>query len=735
MEIVAPAGNKEAFLTAIANGADAVYLGLDVFSARANAGNFVLEELGEVVAYSRLFNVKVYVALNTLIKDIELPQFFQYIKNCYELGVDAFILQDVFLGKTVKAMCPECELHLSTQAGINNVYGALTAKENCFDRVIIARETGLKEISEICKIIDVECFVQGALCTAFSGQCYLSSFIGNNSGNRGRCKQPCRKKYSVDGGEYNYAISLADLSVGEQISKFKEIGVGSIKIEGRMRRREYVAASVKYYRDIIEGKKVESSSLKRTYNRGNYSLGLAFGQKEGFIAKSIQSHMGEKIGQIVRVEKNSAEVSSTHKSVKGDAFKVIRNGLEVGNGVFDVANKSGFLLSYSGKIQKGDEVYITTDVKLNEVLNAKKLAMPVEVELNFYPNTYAHAIVKVKSVEYKIISDVIFPSAEKHSLSSEEVEVCFNKTDDVPFKCDKVKITINGNIFAVKSVLNAFRRKVFKEAFDRATHIKKREVSLSPRSFSISKCSLPIDNTISIISDDFCGLNIISGNIIFSPSDYNELQQFKKFFSDTKGFKGKKYLYIPSFMSTMDEKIICNVIEPFDGIYCEGIWGEAFAKKLKKQLFYGTDVNIFNNLDLKALDGVENVALSKELSLSELKGLHKNNTHVFCGGNVKVMNLIYCIFSKKCEMCQKKVFYSLKDEEKRTLHLRRVKLSECRFEVYNPSIMYSDYDGNKIYNFIGIEKEARQLFLSGNADKIRHNYKEVTGGHFFRPVI
>ena len=735
MEIVAPAGDKEAFFSAVANGANAVYLGLDAFSARANAGNFVLEELCEVLKYARLFGVRVYVALNTLIKDSEMSQFFQCVKNCYELGVDAFILQDVFLGKTIKEMCPKCELHLSTQAGTNNIYGALTAKENCFDRVIVARETRLKEIAEICKIIDVECFVQGALCTAFSGQCYLSSFIGNNSGNRGRCKQPCRKKYSIGDTEYYYSISLADLSVGEQISKFKEIGVGSIKIEGRMRRREYVAASVKYYRDIIENRKADSSILKRTYNRGNYTSGLAFGQKDGLISKNIQNHIGEKIGQVKQVDKNFAEVSSKHPSVKGDAFKIIRGGLEVGNGIFNAVHKSGFLLSYSGKIQKDDEVYITTDIKLNEALNAKKLAVSVEIALHFSPNMNACATIKINSIKYEVFSDSIFPSAEKHSLTNEEVEACFNKTDDMPFRCDKIQITRSGDVFAAKSALNAFRRKVFSEAFDKATYIQKRKVAFLPPDTTIYKSSLPINKTVSIISNDFSELNLTSGNLIFSPNDYSALQQFKKFFSDTKDFQGKKYLYVPSFMNAADEIIICETIESFDGIYCEGVWGEAFAKKLNKQLFYGTDANIFNSLDLIKLNSIENVALSKELSLSELKGLHKENTHIFCGGNVKVMNLVYCIFSKKCETCQKKVFYFLKDEEGRVLPLRRVRLSECRFEVYNPNIMYSDFEGNKLYNFIGIEKETQQLFLSKNLDKIKQNTKEVTGGHFFRPVI
>ena len=187
MEILAPAGNKENLIAAINGGANAVYLGLTDFSARKGADNFSLDDLKFAINYAKTFNVKVYLTVNTLIKNNEIKSFIDTIIKAYSLGVDAFILQDIFLGKYLKKLLPKINLHLSTQAGVCNVYGAKLAKKCGFSRVILARETTREDIKEIAKIIETEVFVQGALCTAFSGHCYFSSFVGGNSGKRILC--------------------------------------------------------------------------------------------------------------------------------------------------------------------------------------------------------------------------------------------------------------------------------------------------------------------------------------------------------------------------------------------------------------------------------------------------------------------------------------------------------------------------------------------------------------------
>ena len=222
LEILAPAGNAECAKAAINSGANAIYLGYSAFSARQSAENFNLETLSQTVKHAHLCGVLVYVAMNTVVKDNETEAFIKTLLTVWNTGVDAIILQDALLGKAIKEKYPTITLHLSTQAGVCSENGARFAKACGFSRVILARETPLEEIRKITKIIETEAFVQGALCTCFSGQCYFSSFVGGNSGNRGRCKQPCRKQYSYNRSGFEnkaYALSLSDLSVGEALKK------------------------------------------------------------------------------------------------------------------------------------------------------------------------------------------------------------------------------------------------------------------------------------------------------------------------------------------------------------------------------------------------------------------------------------------------------------------------------------------------------------------------------------
>ncbi|MDE7159069.1 MAG: U32 family peptidase, partial [Clostridiales bacterium] len=237
MEILAPAGDEQSAYTALLAGADAIYLGLTQFSARQSAENFDVSALERTARLAHLLGAKVYVCLNTLVKDGETDDFFAHALAAWNAGADAILIQDMFLGQRLKELYPEIVLHLSTQAGCCNIYGASLAKECGFSRAVLARETPLSEIAKISQVIETEVFVQGALCTAFSGQCYLSSFAGNNSGNRGRCKQPCRKKYTVDRAGYTesaYALSTSDLCVGERVKELLAAGVSSLKIEGRL---------------------------------------------------------------------------------------------------------------------------------------------------------------------------------------------------------------------------------------------------------------------------------------------------------------------------------------------------------------------------------------------------------------------------------------------------------------------------------------------------------------------
>ncbi len=257
VELLAPAGNKEAFMGAIYAGADAVYLGGDKFGARAYADNFNTEELISCIRYAHLFGRKVYLTVNTLMKEEELSQLYDYIKPFYEAGLDAVIVQDFGAFQVLKRNFPEMELHASTQMTITGAYGMELLKEMGATRVVPAREMSLEEVKHMKEEtgLEIECFIHGAMCYCYSGQCLFSSILGGRSGNRGRCAQPCRLPYSTKNGlKECYPLSLKDMCTIEHIDELMEAGIDSFKIEGRMKKAEYAAGVTAIYRKYIDMK-------------------------------------------------------------------------------------------------------------------------------------------------------------------------------------------------------------------------------------------------------------------------------------------------------------------------------------------------------------------------------------------------------------------------------------------------------------------------------------------------
>jgi putative protease len=263
IELLAPAGSKEAFYAAVNNGADAVYLGGKIFNARQFANNFSNEDLKEIIAYAHFHGVKVYITVNTLIADTEIKDLLEYLVFLRNSGVDAIITQDLGVAKLVKEYIPDLELHASTQMTIHNSPGVQFLKEQGFKRVVLSRECSLEDIKNIHKEdkTELEVFIHGALCICYSGQCYMSSMIGGRSGNRGKCAQPCRLGYELmnDQGQKltdesfgKHLLSPKDLNTSEFLIELLEAGVTSLKIEGRMKRPEYVATVVRIYRQILD---------------------------------------------------------------------------------------------------------------------------------------------------------------------------------------------------------------------------------------------------------------------------------------------------------------------------------------------------------------------------------------------------------------------------------------------------------------------------------------------------
>ncbi len=283
LEVLSPAGSSDSLIAAVQNGADAVYLGYGSFNARMNAKNFTQEQLRQCVSYCHVRGVKVHLTLNTLVLDRELRSAAAVIQDASRAGVDAIIVQDLGVCQLIRQIAPDMPIHGSTQMSVHNLDGVLKAAEMGCSRVVLSRELTRDQIAEICQKspIEIEVFVHGALCMCYSGQCYMSAMIGRRSGNRGQCAQPCRMSYGYDRGENRYPLSLKDNCLVKYLRELNGMGVASIKIEGRMKRPEYVAIATRIYKDAALGRPVTQQQMKeleKVFSRQGFTDGYYQGK-------------------------------------------------------------------------------------------------------------------------------------------------------------------------------------------------------------------------------------------------------------------------------------------------------------------------------------------------------------------------------------------------------------------------------------------------------------------------
>lgn len=443
-EILAPVGNKEMLITAINNGADAVYLGASKFNARMKADNFDNFSLNESVKLAHLFNTKVYLTLNTLVNDSELPELIDTINEAVKAKVDAFIVQDYGTSYILKKYYPNAIMHASTQLGVHNKDGAIIAEKMGFKRVVLSREATIEDIKEIKKStsLEIEYFVHGALCVAFSGNCYLSSYVKNKSGNRGECLQLCRLFYKAkkdinklsdnntneistkndiktsetttkndkissknnvcilknnnallkgDNFSEGYLLSTRDLCYLEKMQQLSNAGVDSFKIEGRLKRPSYVAKTVSLYKKAILGEKItkqDEQELRLIFSRGEFNKGQYLdNQNDNVINPMTQNHQGVKIGKVVKTEKfkdlHKIFIKSDYNINVGDGLKFVSQDNFINSmGVGNVEKVKDLQVVYSKAFPTvSDDVYLTVDSKLeNELLNKKR---KIKVDFKF----------------------------------------------------------------------------------------------------------------------------------------------------------------------------------------------------------------------------------------------------------------------------------------------------------------------------------------------------------------
>ncbi len=321
-ELLAPAGNLEIFKGVIESGADAVYVGGSMFGARAYANNFTEDELLEAIDFAHLRGVKVYLTVNTLIKNSEFSKLYDYLLPYYKRGLDAVIVQDIGVVKAIHEYFPSLEIHTSTQMTVTGADGVRFLSQFGVTRVVMAREVSLAEMKRIHEEtgMELEAFVHGALCYSYSGQCLFSSILGGRSGNRGRCAQPCRLPYTVEGKKDEYILSLKDMCGIKALDKLHDAGVYSLKIEGRMKQLEYACGVVKYYRSYIDSKKPVSDA--------DYDRIKALGNRCGFTDRYYFDHNGSDMVTYVKPNfvSNAAEPSPEKRKLSIEGELVLREG-------------------------------------------------------------------------------------------------------------------------------------------------------------------------------------------------------------------------------------------------------------------------------------------------------------------------------------------------------------------------------------------------------------------------
>lgn len=332
-ELLAPAGGRAALIAAVQSGADAVYLGADRFSARSGADNFTLDTLGEWIDYCHLRGVKVHLAANTLVTEREINDFIHYVSEAYRLGIDAVIIQDLGMAERIKQLLPELELHASTQMTVSTAEGVKALEERGFSRVVLARELTAEEIRRIRQTTDIELemFVHGALCFSYSGQCLMSSIIGQRSGNRGMCAQPCRLPYElVSNGKtaaQGYLMSPKDLCLLDSIADLVALGIDSFKIEGRLKSAGYVATAVGVYRKAIDGIAVTDSdraALLDAFNRSGFTEGW-YGGGKNMMSGSSPSNVAA--GKTAAEYAKFTDVNANYRKIGIDIFAELKEGM------------------------------------------------------------------------------------------------------------------------------------------------------------------------------------------------------------------------------------------------------------------------------------------------------------------------------------------------------------------------------------------------------------------------
>ena len=698
-ELLAPAGNLEILKGVIESGADAVYVGGSMFGARAYANNFTEEELLEAIDFAHLRGVKVYLTVNTLIKNSEFSKLYDYLLVYYKRGLDAVIVQDIGVVKAIHEYFPSMEIHTSTQMTVTGADGVRFLSQFGVTRVVMAREVSLAEMKRIHEEtgMELEAFVHGALCYSYSGQCLFSSILGGRSGNRGRCAQPCRLPYTVEGKKDEYILSLKDMCGIKALDKLHDAGVYSLKIEGRMKQLEYACGVVKYYRSYIDSMKPVTDA--------DYDRIKALGNRCGFTDRYYFDHNGSDMVTYVKPHfvSNAAEPSPEKRQLSIEGELVLREG------------EPGSLT-----VKRGDVTYKASIEPVSAALKA-----PLDKKAAFDRiNKTGDTDFEFSHIKAQIGENVFVPNGALNKL----------RRDAISGLCDKLlkKYYRNDARYADMSRLTALPEHVVKSdaAHDEAINDYTTICSCMTRA--------QLDTLIGYECFDVFYLDF---------DMYERKTLIQQFADDVKCLtkRNKKvYLMLPTIFRADSSDYFVSIAKELDKVSFEGFVVKNYEELyLTENLFTGKKVILdynmytFNDVSKSAFfeHGVSGDTVPLELNSREI--MHRNNigSQMIVYGYYPLMTTANCVHknTKGCDKKQKLIY--LKDRYNKSFAVCN-NCKECYNTIYNslPTMLTKN---------IGKLKEAgirsfRYSFTIETPKQIKavmdDKVAEYTNGHYKRGV-
>ena len=672
VELLSPAGSIESVIAGINKGADAIYLGGDKFSARASATNFTRPKLEEAVDYAHSYGLPVYVTLNTLIKQSEFDEAIDYIGFLYRIGVDAVIIQDTGILNKVREVYPGMAIHASTQMSIHNAEAAQFFTENGFERIVLSRELSLKEIEYISKDlgIETEVFVHGAICVSYSGQCLLSSMIGERSGNRGRCAQSCRMEYDLirdrDGSVTSgHLLSPKDMCNIDNIEDVLKTGTSSLKVEGRKKKPEYVAGVIGAYReaiDEIENKgqrtKKREKDLLKLFNREGFSTAYLYKNiGKDMMAYKTPKNTGTLVGKILKNSEIILEQDVTLKDglrVGENGFvlsKILKDGKEVPS-----AKKGEKVVLYPRRYKQGDECFKMTDILLmNELKKSyeKRYERKVDLAANvkFKLGMPLEIVVEYKGKTYRKTGEIV-EAAVNSPLDMGRVEKNLKKSGENPFRIETVIFDEFEDGFMPMGAINNLRRELLEEIHEYEIKKYKKEVRkerVEPVKIERERISYgSILPKFTYKHQLQAGLDLGLKTVIIDIFTKNKETLKRKIFDEIDFGDTAVYLEIPNVVKEEFEvvcRIIDSVSDKIEGIVT-GNDGIIRRYKDKLKMIGGYKLNVFNADALKFYNQyLETTPISLEINRREIKLLtdrEKEGASYFIYGKPEVMISEYC---------------------------------------------------------------------------------------------